>query len=113
MSAPPTPDASRPSFADERTDLSWNRSGLALIACGIVVARGLTLQEVPRSDVVVGLVILGLGMLSYLLAGWHAHRRFSGVRAELPAQPSDLWPLAFGVGTIGVAAFALGLLFPS
>jgi uncharacterized membrane protein YidH (DUF202 family) len=113
VSAPPSPDAPRPRLADERTDLSWNRSGLALIACGVVIARGFTLQQLPRADVVVGAVILGLGMMSYFLAGWHAHRRFSGERVHLPAQPSDLWPLAFGVGTIGVAAFALGLFFPS
>lgn len=113
MNASASPDAPGPSLADERTDLSWNRSGLALLGCGVVIARGFTLQELPRQDVAVGAVILGLGMLSYLLAGWHAHRRFSGARAELPARPSDLWPLAFGVGAIGVAAFALGLFFPS
>jgi uncharacterized membrane protein YidH (DUF202 family) len=99
--------------ADERTDLAWNRSGLAIIACGLIVARGLTLNGLERSDVAVGAVILGLGMASYVLAGWQARQRFAPGRAEEPAQPRDLLPLAIGVTTIGVAAFVLGLLFPA
>ena len=103
----------RSSSGDERTDLAWNRSGLAIVGCGLVVMRGLTLNGLERSDVAVGAVILGLGMLSYLLAGWHARRRLAPDRAERPARPADLLPLAIGVTTIGVAAFTLGLLFPA
>ena len=95
MSARPSSDVPPPRLADERTDLSWNRSGLALLGCGIVIARGFTLHDLPRGDVAVGAVILGLGMLSYLLAGWHAHRRFSPARAERPA---ELDARAFDVG---------------
>jgi uncharacterized membrane protein YidH (DUF202 family) len=105
------PSTSRP--ADERTDMAWNRSGLAMIGCGLVVMRGLTLQGLPPRDVAVGAVILGLGMASYFLAVWHARRRFSPEHAESPARPSDVWPVAFGVTAIGVAAFALGLFFPT
>jgi uncharacterized membrane protein YidH (DUF202 family) len=99
--------------ADERTDLAWSRSGLAIIACGVVVMRGLTLNGLPRSDVAVGAVILGLGMTSYLLAGWHARRRLAPERAQRPARPSDLLPLAGGIAAIGVAAFVLGVFFPA
>ena len=99
--------------ADERTDLAWNRSGLAIVGCGLVVMRGLTLNGFERSDVAVGAVILVLGFASYLLAGWHARRRLAPGRAERPARPADLLPLAIGVTAIGVAAFALGLLFPA
>lgn len=99
--------------ADERTDLAWNRSGLAIIGCGLVVMRGLTLQGLPRRDVVVGAVIVGLGMASYLLAGWHARRRLAPGRTQQAARASDLLPLAAGVAVIGVAAFVLGLLFPA
>ena len=102
-----------PSSADERTDLAWNRSGLAIVGCGLVVMRGLTLNGFERSDVAVGATILVLGMLSYVLAGWHARRRLAPGRAERPAQPADLLPVAVGVTVIGVAAFVLGLLFPA
>ena len=99
--------------ADERTDLAWNRSGLAIFGCGLIVMRGLTLNGFERSDVAVGISILALGMISYLLAGWQAHRRLAAGGSEQLARPSDLLPLAIGVSTIGVAAFTLGLLFPA
>jgi uncharacterized membrane protein YidH (DUF202 family) len=99
--------------ADERTDLAWNRSGLAIFGCGLIVMRGLTLNGFERSDVAVGISILALGMISYLLAGWHARRRLAAGRSEQLARPSDLLPLAIGVSIIGVAAFVLGLLSPA
>jgi uncharacterized membrane protein YidH (DUF202 family) len=108
-----SPQPTRLRSADERTDLAWNRSGLAIIACGVIIMKGLTLNGLERADIAVGAVILGLGMASYLLAAWQAHRRFAPDRAERPARPSDLWPLAVGVTVIGVAAFVLGLLFPA
>ena len=108
-----TPRSAARSSGDERTDLAWNRSGLAIVGCGLVVMRGLTLNGFERSDVAVGAVILVLGFASYLLAGWHARRRLAPGRAERPARPADLLPLAIGVTARGVAAFALGPLFPA
>jgi uncharacterized membrane protein YidH (DUF202 family) len=99
--------------ADERTDLAWNRSGLAIIVCGLVVMRGLTVQGLPRRDVAAGAVMLGLGLASYFLAGWHARRRLAPGRPERAASAADLLPLAAGVAAIGLAAFVLGLLFPA
>ena len=113
VSARPSPDVPRPSLADERTDLAWNRSGLAILGCGHRDhARDSPFTASPRRR---------------RRRGGHPRARDAqlpprrvartptvlGTRAERPAEPFDLWPLAFGVGTIGVAAFALGLLFPS
>ena len=47
--------------ADERTDLAWNRSGLAIIGCGIIVMRGLTLNGLERFTN--GLLALGLAVI--------------------------------------------------
>jgi uncharacterized membrane protein YidH (DUF202 family) len=105
-------DAAKISLVDERTDLAWNRSGLALLACGVVVMRGLSLSGFRIRDVAVGGVILGLGVTTYLLAGWHAHRRLRPGRSETRATARDLFPMALGVATVGVAAFFLGLFFP-
>jgi len=106
---PPSPAR----LADERTDLAWNRCGLALVAVGLVIMRGFTLEDLSRSDVAVGATILGLGMVSYVVAGWHAHRRLSPDRAERPASTWDLLPVAMSVTAVGLAAFVLGLLFPA
>jgi uncharacterized membrane protein YidH (DUF202 family) len=100
-------------MAGERTDLAWNRSGLAIIGCGIVVLRGLTLQGLPAANGAVGGVILGLGIVTYVLAGWHARRRLSDDGMRTRARPIDLLPVAAGVALIGLAAFVLGLLFPA
>jgi uncharacterized membrane protein YidH (DUF202 family) len=108
-----SPDPSAQLSADERTDMAWNRSGLAIVACGIVVGRGLTLNGFERSDVAIGGIILGLGVMSYLLAGWQARRRLAPDRIAREARPSDLLPLAVGVTIIGTAAFLLGMLFPA
>jgi uncharacterized membrane protein YidH (DUF202 family) len=99
--------------ADERTDLAWNRSGLALVACGLVVMRGLTLENFSRTDVAVGAMILGLGVVSYVVAAWHARRRLAPDRPLRAASRSDLVPVAMAVTAIGLAAFVLGLLFPA
>jgi uncharacterized membrane protein YidH (DUF202 family) len=100
-------------LAEQRTDMAWNRSGLAILACGLLVMRGLTLQNLPRSDIAVGGVILGLGVFSYLLAGWQARRRHRGTSVETAARASDLAPLAIGVAVIGLATFVLGTLYPA
>jgi uncharacterized membrane protein YidH (DUF202 family) len=93
--------------------MAWNRSGLAILGCGLIVMRGLTLQGIPPAQVTAGAVILGLGVLSCGLAAWHAHRRLGGRALESPPRPGDLGPVAVGVAVIGVAAFVLGLLFPA
>jgi uncharacterized membrane protein YidH (DUF202 family) len=98
---------------DDRTDLAWNRSGLAIMGCGLIVARGLTLNGFERSDMELGVVILGLGLASYLLAAFHNRRRILHGGADRPARPADLLPLAVGVAIIGASAFVLGLLFPA
>ncbi|MFI5053585.1 MAG: DUF202 domain-containing protein [Acidimicrobiia bacterium] len=102
-----------PGLADERTDLAWNRSGLALIACGLIVMRGFALHGLPPAQVAVGAVILVMGATTYAVAGWHAQRRLRPGRLDVAATQADLLPVALGVATVGLAAFVLGALFPS
>jgi len=106
-------ELSEAELADERTDLAWNRCGLTLVACGLVIMRRLTLQNFPRPNVAVGAVILGLGVVSYVVAAWQARRRLAPDRTLRAASRSDLLPVAMSVTAIGLAAFVLGLLFPA
>ena len=100
-------------LAGERTDLAWNRSGLSLLACGVAVARGLSRRSLERAHVVIGVLILVLGGLTWALGGWQAPRRRSGPgHARDRATSADLLPVALGTAGVGIAAFVLAALFP-
>jgi uncharacterized protein (DUF302 family)/uncharacterized membrane protein YidH (DUF202 family) len=69
-------------LAAERTLLAWNRTGLALMGFGFVVARfGLTLQEIltgqpvsarsPGLSLWLGTVLIAIGLGMNAFAGWH------------------------------------------
>jgi uncharacterized membrane protein YidH (DUF202 family) len=94
----------------ERTDLAWNRSGLALLACGAVVLRGLTRPGLPKREVAAGVVILFLGTLTWALGAWHAHRTLR--RGGRPTVIADLLPISCGVALVGVGAFVVAAVFP-
>jgi uncharacterized membrane protein YidH (DUF202 family) len=95
----------------ERTDLAWDRSGLALLAVGVVVLRGIARPPLDHGDAVVGACIIGLAGLTMFVGWWHAHLvRTRGSRATSTA---DLLPISVCVAFIGVAAFVLGLLSPA
>jgi uncharacterized membrane protein YidH (DUF202 family) len=109
----PDPARRQGALADSRTDLAWNRSGLALVACGLVVMRGFTVAQLPPAQVGVGVAILVLGALTYALAAWHAQRRLRPGRLEVAANEGDLLPVSAGIAIVGIAAFVLGAVFPS
>ena len=105
-------ESPQPGLAAERTDLAWNRSGLALLACGVVIARGLALSHLSPSHVAVGAVVLVLGGAVWALGGVQARRRSRPGHARERAEAVDLLPIAIGTAAVGVAAFTLGLFFP-
>ena len=105
-------DGIDPGLAGERTDLAWNRSGLALLACGVAVAKGMTVGDPLPARVGIGTAILVLGAVVGALGAWQAHRRRAPGLARRTAQPRDLMPVAIGTAAVGAAAFALGLFFP-
>jgi len=103
-----------PGASVERTRLAWQRSGLSLVACGLLIARGVPIDGGVGGRPSLGLVVLLLG-----LAAWAVGLRQERVRAKRIGTPrdaavmSDLAPVAIGTFLIGVAGFAVGLLFPS
>jgi len=105
-------DRPPPTLAGERTDLAWNRSGLALLACGIAVARGLKFPVAEPAHEVIGVTILVLGVFTWFMGQWAArHRRRSGHDRQI-ASFRDLAPVAYGTAAVGAAAFLLALFFP-
>lgn len=113
MSRAYDPDGRDPGLASERTDLAWNRSGLALLGCGAAVAKGVTVAEPVPGRLAVGVTILVLGGVTWMLGGWQARRRSRPGLARPVARPADLLPVALGTAGVGIAAFVLGLVFPA
>ena len=101
-----------PGSAVERTRLAWQRSGLSLVACGLIIARG-----VPVAGGVVGRPSLGLAVLVLGLSAWGVGLRQERVRASRIGTPrdaailSDLAPVAIGTFLIGLAGLVVDLLF--
>lgn len=97
-------DGSDPQMAAERTDLAWDRNWLALMACGLLVARGISRPPLTHGRTAVGLTIVVLAAALAGLGAWQRRHRSVSTR---PAGPSDLAPLAAGTAAVGTAAFVL------
>ena len=95
-------------LAAERTDLAWNRSGLALLACGAAVLKGFPPTGLSARHVV-GLVILVLGGSTWVLGACDSRRRM----ARVVATPRNLLPVALGTSVVGAAILVLAALYPS
>jgi putative membrane protein len=95
------PDA-RFSLANERTFLSWIRTGLALIAGGVAL-DAVELPIVPALRVTATLVLLALGVLVPVLAWctWAITERALRLARPLPGSIVSL-PLAVGVLIVAV-----------
>jgi uncharacterized membrane protein YidH (DUF202 family) len=101
-------DARVPGLVAERTDLAWSRSGLALLACGTLILRGISRTPIEHGNAAVGVTVLVLGALTAFLGAWHT--RAVGRRHDRLTNWHDLAPIAFGVAGIGVAAFVVALV---
>ena len=102
-----------PSMAAERTDLAWSRSGVALLACGVVVLKGLPTVPSESARPLVGVIILTLGGLTWGLGHWNARqRRASATGKRAVARWRDVAPTALGTAGVGVAALFLAVFRP-
>ncbi|MGQ0521781.1 MAG: DUF202 domain-containing protein [Actinomycetota bacterium] len=92
--------------AVERTSLAWDRTSLALLACGALVVRGLPPEVGRHGRPGVGAVIVVLAVASWLVSVWSGRRRRrSGGAAAGAAVP--IRGMALSTALIGVAAFVL------
>ncbi len=97
-------------FANERTFLAWNRTSLALIAAGLVVAQLLKFG-IPAARLVISLPLLGLGAYTAFTSyrRWEANER--ALRLGHPLPSSDMpRGVAIGVGLVGIAAGVIAVL---
>ena len=106
-----TDDDLNTGLAEERTHLAWRRSGLALVACGVVVFRQIPGVPVEGDRPIAGVAILALGVAAWFLGVRQARMRQRETTTGRPAaDPHSLRVVAYGTAAIAVAAFLVGLL---
>lgn len=101
-------------LAAERTDLAWSRSGLAMIGCGLLIARGLPSLTGTAGRPVVGALVLALGGAIWLLGQVMARRRHRNIgELALAARWYEVAPVAYGTAVIGLVALLVGAFRPA
>ena len=105
------PDAVDHGLTGERTDLAWNRSGLAVVACVAVLLR--RIWPLRGTDQIVALACISAGALAWGLALtvgalWS---RSTGARWHL--SPRRAAVITAGTLALAVAALALALVPPT
>lgn len=106
---PPDPGPRDPGLARERTELAWNRSGLAAVVAVTVVLRRLWPLRAGTS--VVALVLISLGTSTWAAALFLA-RRGRLTSAEGFLRPCTGRLLTIATVTLAAAGFLLGALSP-
>lgn len=98
------------SYANERTFLAWNRTGLALIGVGLAVANLLPPFDLGWGRQMLAIPLIALGALVSLLSlrEWAANERAMRRRERLPA---SLLPMLVSsvIGAVGVLAVVVSL----
>jgi uncharacterized membrane protein YidH (DUF202 family) len=106
------PDPVDHGLPGERTDLAWNRSGLAFIACIAVLLR--RIWPLRGTDQVLALACISVGSFAWAIAlslGRTLWRRSADQRGCL--SPRRAAVITAGTLALALAAVALSLVSPS
>lgn len=97
-----------PGLAEERTDLAWTRSGIALLGAFAILVRRVW-SGGPSAVDLAALALLGVAGFGWAVGilGWRlAHHRRDEAR---PRRPGEL--LAVSIGTVALAGAGLVVTF--
>ena len=106
------PDPVDHGLTSERTDLAWNRSGLAVVACVAVLLR--RIWPLRGTDQIVALTGISVGALAWGLAltvGRALWGRGDGPRVGLSQRRAAV--ITAGTLALALAALALALIPPT
>ena len=92
-------------YANERTFLAWNRTGLALVATGIAATQLLPKFQIEFGRRLIGLPLIALGALIAVVSYRRWYRNERAMRLGEPLPPSRM-PLVLAGGIGVVAAIA-------
>jgi putative membrane protein len=116
MCAAPAPDEAEPDYrftlANERTLLSWVRTGLSLIAAAVAVVKLVPPLALPGAREAAGVILAGAGLFAAVL-GPHRYRTVQRAMRRSGPLPTGgailLVPAAVAVvGALVLAATLLG-----
>jgi uncharacterized membrane protein YidH (DUF202 family) len=97
-----------PGLAEERTDLAWTRSGIALLGAFAILVRRVWSAN-PATGDLAALALLGVAGFGWAVGilGWRlAHHRRDEAQ---PRRPGEL--LAVSIGTVALAGAGLVVTF--
>lgn len=108
-------DEEEDGLAAERTELAWGRSSLALMVCGVAVARGIPEISGQPAHPYAGAAVLVFGALAWGAGLPYARTRAIAARtgARHMVTPKELAPLAIGTALVGIGAFLIAVLMPA
>jgi uncharacterized membrane protein YidH (DUF202 family) len=102
--------ASDPGLAAERTDLAWNRSGLAVVVAVAIMLRRLWPLEGYKS--VIALVLIAAGSIAWAVGMRLARRGRPRIGAEGVLGVSTCRMLTVGTLVLAAAGCLLGVFTP-
>ena len=95
-------------YANERTFLAWNRTGLALVATGVAATQLLPKFHIEFGRRLIGLPLIALGVLVAVISYRRWYRNERAMRLGEPLPPSRM-PLVLAGGIAVVATIAATL----
>jgi uncharacterized membrane protein YidH (DUF202 family) len=98
-------------LARERTQLAWNRSGLAVLAAVTVTVR--RLWPIRGDKAVLALALIAVGAVAWALSMRLSLRGQPDSRPHRGIRPSTARLLTLGTLALAAAAFLVGLLTPN
>jgi uncharacterized membrane protein YidH (DUF202 family) len=108
MSADAEFDERGGSLYEERTDLAWSRTGIALVGAVAILARRVWQSSAEPADALV-VALLGVAGLGWAIGilGWRLTH--AGSRDPRPRQPRELFAIV--AGTVALATAGLAFTF--
>jgi putative membrane protein len=109
------PNRIRDHLANERTYLSWMRSGISLLGFGVLIVRIRILRpplapQSPGNGWKLGMAFSVVGLITVALSSWHYFAVRDDIEEDTYA-PSDRWVLLSSLVIFSLGAFVVLYVF--